>query len=362
MVKRSDNHIPAKRFAGVDLKDIIKSDGAADLVYVNDRQPGFSRQMFDKNFIYFEGENKLHDREQLDRIDKLSIPPAWKNVWICKFSNGHIQATGYDLLGRKQYRYHTLWIAMRTHTKFSRMQEFGKRLSKIRSNLEKDLSLSGFPQEKVLAAVVSLLEKTHLRVGNEFYEKFYGSFGLTTLKDRHVKILGTQLRFSFNGKKGIHHNITFRSKKLSRIVKGCKEIPGSELFVYYNGDGKIHRIDSGMVNDYIRKISGSDFTAKDFRTWSGTMAALLAFNELGDFDTVTEMNHKMHAAFDLVALQLGNTRTVCKKYYVHPVIVELYKAHRLKKYIHDIVTASAKDGQMELVRTEKVLLKVLRSE
>ncbi len=353
------NGVPGKKTIRASLHDMANSANAVHLIYVNDRQPGFSRIRDGNNFHFLDGKKKLHDQIQLDRIKKLVIPPAWENVWICKSSNGHLQATGFDLLRRKQYRYHILWNKVRNHTKFYRLQEFGKKIPFIRERLEKDLALPGFPRKKVLAVVVSLLERTNIRIGNAFYEKLYGSFGMTTLKDRHVAINGTKLRFSFTGKKGIQNNITLRSKKLSRIVQGCKDIPGKELFVYYDDEENLHSLDSGMVNDYIRKISGGDFTAKDFRTWAGTVSALLAFKDLGGFETVAEMNHKIPAALDLVAKKLGNTRTVCKNYYVHPLLIELYKENKLEKYLRKIKVIETSDGQKELMTEEKILLKIL---
>jgi DNA topoisomerase-1 len=195
--------------------------------------------------------------------------------------------------------------------------------------------------------------------GNAFYEKLYGSFGLTTLKNRHIIVNGSQLRFSFTGKKGVKHDITFKSKILSRIVKGCKDIPGKELFEFYDNNGNIHSINSGMVNNYISTITGGEFTAKDFRTWAGTISVLVALNELGSFETPTEMNQKIHIAFDKAAKQLGNTPAVCKKYYVHPVVIELYKEHKLDKYLNELIVIETADGQKELMPIEKVLLKIL---
>lgn len=340
--------------------DMAKSAKVADLVYTPDNKPGFSRKHNGKEVSFFDGIKKIKDKIIIDRIKKLVIPPAWEKVWICKIANGHLQATGFDLLQRKQYRYHGSWNAMRKNTKFYRLQEFGVMIPEIRKQIEKDLSLKGFPQEKILAAVVSLLERTNIRVGNAFYEKLYGSFGLTTLKKRHVIINGTQLRFSFKGKKGVQHNITLKSKTLSRIVRGCKDIPGKELFEFYDTNGNVHRIDSGMVNNYISTITGGEFTTKDFRTWAGTVSALVAFSELGSFKTTTEMNQKIPAAFDIVAKQLGNTRTVCKNYYVHPIIVKLYKENKLEKYLSGLKVIETADGQKELMPEEKALLNILK--
>lgn len=340
--------------------DMAKSAKAADLIYTPDDKPGILRKHNGKAFSYFDAAGKIKDKITIDRIKKLSIPPAWDRVWICKIANGHLQATGFDVLERKQYRYHSLWNTIRKQTKFYRLYEFGLVIPIIRKQIEKDLSLTGFPKEKILAAVVSLLERTNIRVGNAFYEKLYGSFGLTTLKNRHVVINGTQLRFSFKGKKGVQHDIALKSKILSRIVKGCKDIPGKELFEFYDDNGNIHSIDSGMVNNYISTITGGEFTTKDFRTWAGTVSALVAFSELGSYETTTEMNQKIPAAFDMVAKQLGNTRTVCKNYYVHPVIVELYKENKLRKYLDQLKVIEISDGQKELLPEEKVLLNILK--
>jgi DNA topoisomerase-1 len=339
--------------------DMAKSAKAVDLIYTLDHKSGFSRKLKGKAFSYYAGIKKIKDTITLDRIQKLRIPPAWENVWICKVGNGHLQATGFDALQRKQYRYHSLWNTIRKRTKFYRLKEFGLLIPVIRKQIEKDLALTGFPQEKIVAAAVSLLERTNIRVGNAFYEKLYGSFGLTTLKNKHIIVNGTQIRFSFKGKKGVQHDIKLKSKVLSRIIRGCKDIPGKELFEFYDENGNIHSIDSGMVNNYISTITGGEFTAKDFRTWAGTLSALAAFNELGSFETATDMNQKIHTAFDKAAKQLGNTATVCKNYYVHPVIVELYKEKKLEKYFDELEVAETADGRKELMPIEKVLLKIL---
>jgi len=340
--------------------DMVKSAKAADLIYILDNKPGFSRKQKGKVISFFDGSEKIKDEITLERIKKLSIPPAWENVWICKVANSHLQATGFDKLQRKQYRYHGLWNSIRKQSKFYRLQEFGLLIPVIRKQIEKDLLLKGFPQEKILAAVLSLLERTNIRVGNAFYEKLYGSFGLTTLKNKQVLVNGTSLQFSFKGKKGIQHKVTLKSKALSKIVKGCKDIPGKELFEFYDNSGNIQSIDSGMVNNYISAITSGEFTAKDFRTWAGTLSALEAFKELGSFETATEMNQKIHSAFEKAARQLGNTPTVCKNYYVHPVIVELYKEKKLEKYLDDLKDTETSDGLKELLPIEKVLLKILK--
>jgi len=348
-----------KRTIRAAIKNSESSAEVIHLVYVSDRQPGISRKRKGKIFYYREGDKKVRAKDHLERIRKLAIPPSWESVWICKLANGHLQATGLDLRKRKQYRYHTLWSALRNHTKFYRLLAFGKELPNIRKQLEKDLSLPEIPREKVLAAVVSLLERTNIRVGNAFYEKLYGSFGLTTMKDQHVSINGSRIKFSFRGKKGVSHQISLRSNKLAKIVKACRDIPGKELFQYYDGQGGTHTIDSGMVNEYIRKISCGDFTAKDFRTWTGSVHALLAFKEIGWFESEAEMKQKIPAVLDKVAAELGNTRAVCKKYYVHPIILDLYVSKKLERYINEL-----NEGENELAKfemAEKALMKILES-
>lgn len=343
------------------LADSESSASAVGLIYIFDDQPGYTRHRDGDGFYYMDGPSILRNKEELARIKSLVLPPAWEKVWICKLKNGHLQATGFDQLNRKQYRYHPLWIAIRNQTKFYRLKEFGMRLPMIRENLEKDLSLSGFPQRKVLAAMVSLLERINIRIGNAFYEKLYGSFGLTTLKNRHVKVEGTKLYLSFIGKKGIRHNITLASRKLANIIRGCKEIPGKTLFEYYDESGNIRKVDSGELNNYIKEISGGEFTAKDFRTWAGTIQALLGFKELGGFESAAEMNRKIPAVLDLVAKQLGNTRSVCKKYYVHPLVLMLYKEQKLDEYIRDLNNAENSQGD-RYSDEERVLLRILESE
>jgi DNA topoisomerase I len=315
------------------INDPQKSAEAVDLVYVNDQQPGICRVRKGEEFHYFSGRKKIRDPNVLDRIKRLAIPPAWENVWICSVSNGHLQATGTDTKNRKQYKYHTQWGALRNHTKFFRVLHFGRSISALRQRLEQDLSRPGLPMEKVLAAVVCLMDQAGFRVGNGAYEKLYGSFGLTTLKDQHVKISGNLMQFMFVGKKGISHNISIKNKRLAKIVKSCRDIPGKELFQYYDAEGNRHSVDSGMVNAYIKSATGEDFTAKDFRTWAGTVRALAALRELGMSETVTENKKNVLMALDCVALHLGNTRTVCKKYYVHPIILTLYEENRLHTFL-----------------------------
>ena len=352
--------VPKRKLAKI-IKDPVKTAEAANLVYVHDTAPGIVRKKVSNNFSYLWGEKKLADENHLNRIKSLVIPPAWENVWICALENGHLQATGTDVKMRKQYRYHPAWNALRNHTKFYRLLDFGEALPKIRLQLEKDISTPGLTQQKVLATVVSLMERTNIRVGNNIYEKLYGSFGLTTLKDKHVHIGLGNVKFTFIGKKGIKHDITLKNKKLAAIVQKCRDIPGKELFQYYNEDGTRHNIDSGMVNDYIKTISGKDFSAKDFRTWSGTVNAFLAFKEIGFAETETDTKKNIVQALDKVAEHLGNTRTVCKKYYVHPLIISLYENKNLDKYFKQLDDIEKNDGQADLTREEKLIMKILKS-
>lgn len=342
--------------------DATKTAKAAGLIYVSASEPGFTRVRTESGFYYRDGNKRLRDRDHLERIRRLVLPPAWEDVWICKLHNGHLQATGTDKRNRKQYRYHDQWIAVRNQTKFYRIREFGLKIPEMKKRIEKDLAKPGFPQEKVLAVMVSLLERVNLRVGNAFYEKIYGSFGLTTLKDHHVSINGSDLKLMFKGKKGIVQNLHLSSKRLARIVQGCKDIPGKELFQYYDSDGIRRVVDSGMVNNYIKEISGSDFTAKDFRTWAGTIQALIAFREVGSFASSAEMNKKIPAALDIVAKKLGNTRTVCKKYYVHPIVIDLYQKGKLQSYLDNLDKVESGEDEDGYTAEERLLMDILNSQ
>ncbi len=361
MVAEDILKLPAKRIKKI-INDPVKTAEAVKLIYVSDQEPGIVRNKTKSDFEYLKEGTQVKNAEELERIKSLVIPPAWENVWICVLPNGHLQATGLDLMKRKQYRYHPLWSLLRNHTKYYRMNEFGKVLPAIRLQLEKDLSLPGLPLEKVLATIVSLMERTSIRIGSNLYEKLYGSFGLTTLKDKHVSFTGTQMKFSFKGKKGVQHDISIKNKKLSAIVQQCKDIPGKELFQYYDESNSRKSVDSGMVNDYIKTISGGgDFTAKDFRTWAGTVQALLAFKALGFYETVTETKRKIVEALDMVSRHLGNTRTVCKKYYVHPVIISMYEDKSLEKYFKELDSIEKDDNKSGLTAEEKVVMKILEN-
>ena len=341
-------------------RDPEKAAAAIDLLYVSDRQPGIARIKKGKGFSYRFKDRVLKDREQLARILKLVIPPAWTQVWICADERGHIQATGLDLRRRKQYRYHPLWNSLHSETKFHRLYEFGKVLPALRKKIEEDLQAKGLTQEKVLATVVSLMERTFIRVGNYEYEKANGSYGLTTMKNKHVSISGDKMKFSFTGKKGIHHDVTLRNKRLARIVAQCHDLPGQELFEYNAADGSRRSVDSGMVNAYIRAATGGDFSAKIFRTWAGSLNALQEFRCSGEALGVTEIKRKVNEVLDSVSSKLGNTRTVCRKYYVHPGLVRLYEENKLVKYLQELDASESDQDNSELTAEEKVLMKILK--
>lgn len=332
---------------------------AVKLYYVSDSQEGITRIRHGKSFRYLYKNRPLEDKTELQRIRALVIPPAWENVWICANEKGHLQVTGVDAKHRKQYRYHPLWNRLRNQTKFYRMLQFGNVLPQIRKQVRKDLESPGFSREKVLATVIALMEKTSIRIGSDAYEKLYGSFGLTTLKDKHVNVKGSRLQFTFKGKKGVEHSISIQSRKLARIVKQCRDIPGKELFQYYDDDGVKHSIDSGMVNEYIRNIVEGDFTSKDFRTWIGTVQALLAFKDAGEFESKTEAKRKVVEVLDKVSAHLGNTRTVCRKYYVHPSLVDLYENNSLKGYLDKLKSNNHPDEIIGLAGEEKLLMEIL---
>lgn len=315
--------------------DPILSAKAAKLRYVTDATPGISRQpAADGTFSYVLPDGQpIDDDDTLTRIRAMALPPAWQNVWICARPTGHLQATGIDAKGRKQYRYHANWSAIRAETKFFRMIAFGEKLPLLRARLDNALKQRDLNQEKVLALALSVMEQTLIRVGNAAYEKEYGSYGLTTLKDDHATATGNAVKFSFVGKKGIQHNITLRDKRLARLVKACQDIEGQELFQYVDEAGNPHPIDSGMVNAYLKDTMGDDFSAKDFRTWAGTANALRLLVDLEPCETEKDAKKNVNTVLDDVARHLGNTRTVCRKHYVHPQILEAYECQDLNPYI-----------------------------
>jgi len=298
---------------------------AAGLRYVTDRSSGIRRKMGTLGFEYYDvNGSRITDESELERIRKLAIPPAWTDVWICPNPKGHIQATGRDARGRKQYRYHPRWRVVRDETKYDRTIAFGEALSRIRARTERDLATPGLTREKVLATVVQLLEKTLIRVGNDEYAKANKSFGLTTLRDKHVAVDGARVRFEFRGKSGRSHTISVHNRKLASIVRRCRDLPGYELFQYVDEDGTRQVVDSADVNEYLREVTNEEFTAKDFRTWSGTVLAARALQSLEPPESATQAKKNLVQAVQAVAGLLGNTPAVCRKCYVHPAIFDAY--------------------------------------
>ncbi|WP_026903019.1 DNA topoisomerase IB [Pedobacter glucosidilyticus] len=339
---------------GLDPKITAKAIG---LRYINNQQAGYNRFKTKSGFLYKDEDGKkVTDKKLLERFKKLVIPPAYEHVWISPSENTHLQFTGIDAKGRKQYRYHPEWNKIRNEAKFYRLRKFAEALPHIRKQVETDLNRKGLPFEKVLALVVKLIELTHIRIGNAEYSKLYGSFGLTTLRDKHVKFTGNKVNFIFKGKKGVQHNINLQSRKLATLVKRCKDIPGKELFQYYDDEGKHYRVESGDVNQYLKSITGEDFTAKDFRTWAGSVHALCTLKQMEKADQEQICKKNIVQAIDEVARKLGNTRTVCKKYYIHPIVFHSYEKGTLYQYDID------EDLEDSLLPEEKLLVKILDSE
>ena len=316
----------ATRLATIVPIDPAKSARAAGLCYVCDQStPGIRRLGRPKRFRYVDASGrKISDTATLQRIYALAIPPAWTDVWICPQPDGHLQATGRDARGRKQYRYHPRWRVVRDDVKYGRLLSFAEALPRIRARTEADLTRSGLPREKVVAAVVQLLEKTLIRVGNDEYARQNGSIGLTTMRDGHAKVNGSSVRFEFRGKSGIRHAVGLDDRRLARIVKACRDLPGYELFQYVDENGSRQTIDSSDVNAYLREVCGDDFTAKDFRTWSGTVLAARALAEVASFTSQRDAKRKIVKAVESVARVLGNTKSVCRKSYVHPAVIDSY--------------------------------------
>jgi len=309
----------------LELDDPEASAEEAGLRYVTDDGPGIRRRRAGKGWTYVGVDGKrITDRDRIAWFNRLAIPPAWTDVWICPIRRGHLQATGRDVRGRKQYRYHPRWREVRDEAKYGRLIEFARALPRIRRRAERDLRRRGLPREKVLALVVRLLQETLIRVGNDEYARDNRSYGLSTLRNRHVTVRGESIRFSFRGKSGKEHEIGVRDRRLARLVKACQEIPGQELFQYYDADGGRVDVTSGDVNDYLREISGGDFTAKDFRTWAGTVAATMALQEYLEIDDEAGRKRAVVSAIEEVAEQLGNTPSVCRACYVHPEVIDRY--------------------------------------
>jgi DNA topoisomerase-1 len=341
-----------------DLKTLMKAQG---LRYVSDAKPGFTRRKRGKSFVFFDTEGeRIRAEETIARIRKLAIPPAYSKVWICPHANGHIQATGYDVRGRKQYRYHADWRAMRDANKFNHILAFAEVLPVIRAQVKADLSRRGLNLGKVLACVVSLLEKTLIRVGNDEYARANQSYGLTTLKDEHVDVTGATIRFQFKGKSGKAWNLKLSDRRLARVINDCADIDGQELFKYRHEDGTIRDVASGDVNQYLRDITGGDFTAKDFRTWTGTVLAAMALQEYAEYDGEVQAKKNVIAAIDRVARSLGNTPAICRKCYVHPEVVSAYMDGSLIKQINREINITLARKYEHLTPEEILVLAFLK--
>jgi DNA topoisomerase I len=313
-----------------ELDDGVGAARAAGLRYVSDSAAGIRRKRSGKGFTYIAPDGApVRQKERLNRIRALAIPPAWTGVWICPSPLGHIQATGRDARGRKQYRYHKRWRESRDETKYGRVIDFGRALPRLRKRVEHDLSLRGMPQDKVVAAVVRLLDSSNIRVGNGEYARDNESFGLTTMRQKHVAIRGEVMHFKFTGKSGRKHDVSVTDRRLAAIVRRCEELPGQELFRYLDEEGEPRTVESSDVNDYLREAAGEDFTAKDFRTWSGTVLAACELARLGPAESEAEADGNLVDAVKAVAAKLGNTAAVCRKCYVHPAVVDAYRAGRM---------------------------------
>jgi DNA topoisomerase I len=348
-----------------DAGGVVDPEEAAEragLRYVSDGRPGLRRKKSGKGFSYARPEGStLSDRQVLSRIRSLAIPPAWTDVWICLFADGHIQATGRDARGRKQYRYHPRFREVRESTKYEHVLAFADALPTIRSKVREHMALRGLPREKILATVVHLLETTLIRVGNDDYARQNNSYGLTTLKNRHVEVNGSDIRFRFTGKGGKQWSLRIRDRRIAKIIRACQELPGQELLQYIDEEGRQQDVASGDVNTYLREITGQDITAKDFRTWAGTVLAAIALNEMREFDSQAQAKKNVRAAIERVAGRLGNTPTICRKCYVHPEVLSAYLDRRLALKIKSQVESELREELAGLQPEEVAVLSLLRA-
>jgi DNA topoisomerase-1 len=339
--------------------DPREAAAAAGLVYVSDEERGIRREKVGEGFRYYKANGDLlKDEAVLERIRKLAIPPAYTDVWICPRANGHLQATGRDARGRKQYRYHPQFREVRESTKYEHMMEFAKALPDIRRKLAEHMALRGLPREKVLATVVHLLETTLIRVGNDDYAKENKSYGLTTLRNPHVKVEGSELRFQFKGKSGKQWRLQVKDRRIARIIRACQELPGQRLFQYQEGD-QLREVSSADVNAYLKEITGRDVTAKDFRTWAGTVMAALALQEFEAFDTKAAQKKNLKDAIERVSSRLGNTPTICRKCYIHPEVLNAYVEGKLLLEIKGKVEEELREDMAHLKPEEAAVLAML---
>ena len=343
------------------VTDPVESARTAGLRYVSDESPGIRRKRAGKGFTYLDPDGKvIRDTETLRRIKALVIPPAWTDVWICPSPRGHIQVTGRDEKGRKQYRYHEKWRQVRDETKFTRMIAFGQALPEIRERTQQDLASPKLTREKVLATIVQLLEKTLIRVGNEEYTRANKSYGLTTMRNRHVDVAGSHIKFQFKGKSGVRHTIDLNDRRLARVIERLQDLPGQEIFQYFDDEGAMRSISSDDVNNYLREITGEDFTAKDFRTWAGTVLASLALQEVELFDSATQAKKNVVRAIESVAERLGNTPSVCRKCYVHPAVIDSYLDGSMLETLQQRAEQEMRESLHELRPEEAAVLALLQ--
>jgi DNA topoisomerase-1 len=344
---------------------IVDPQGAAEsagLRYVSDARPGIRRRKAGKGFAYTRADgSRLTEKDVLRRIKSLAVPPAWSDVWICPFANGHVQATGRDARGRKQYRYHPRFREIRDSTKYEHVVAFADALPNIRAKVETHMALPGLPREKVLASIVHLLETTLIRVGNDDYARQNSSYGLTTLKNRHVAVNGSEVRFRFTGKSGRQWSLRVKDRRIARIIRACQELPGQELLQYVDADGNPQDVTSSDVNTYLKEISGQDITAKDFRTWAGTVLAAMALSEVRSFDSAADAKRNLRTVIETVAARLGNTPTICRKCYVHPEVLTSYLDGKLAREIKSAVESRLRDDLAGLTPEEAAVLAMLRS-
>ena len=339
--------------------DPARSAAAAGLRYTSDNKPGITRKKAGRGYQYFDAKGeRITDEKTLERIHSMVIPPAWTEVWICPSAKGHLQATGRDAKGRKQYLYHPDWQKARNVTKFGRMLSFGKSLPKLRAQIEKDISSGKLDRRKVTALVLSIMDNALIRIGNRQYAKSNDSYGLTTMRDRHVRINGSQVKFTFRGKKGVEHDIDLKDRRLARLVKKCKDIPGYDLFQYYDENGERQVLESGDVNEYLREATDQPFTAKDFRTWGGSVRMVKCLENVLQENPEMEKEKCIKEAVKEVAKGLGNTPTVCSKYYIHPEVVNLFREDKLLRYLRTHDATSSKNKYLS--GTEELVLKMLK--
>jgi DNA topoisomerase-1 len=351
--------------SGTEAQTVLDPQDAAEtagLRYVSDDRPGIRRRRSGKGFAYTRPDGtKLTDDLIVRRIKALVIPPAWTDVWICPFADGHIQVTGRDAKGRKQYRYHPRFREVRESTKYEHVVAFAEALPTIRTQVRAHMALRGLPREKVLATVVHLLESTLIRVGNDDYARQNNSYGLTTLKTRHAAVNGNEVRFRFTGKSGKQWLLRVKDRRIAKIIKACQDLPGQELLQYLDSDGDPQDVTSSDVNAYLKEITGKHITAKDFRTWSGTVLAAMALNELKSFDSAAQAKRNLRAAIENVAARLGNTPTICRKCYVHPEVLTSYLNGNLVLEIKSAVEGELRDELAGLLPEEAAVLAMLRS-